>query len=141
MEEGAPSKGDPSKPRWIIDPIDGTSNFIHGIPHFAISIAVEEPKLGGARGDITQGLVYQPLTDESFWAEKGRGSWLNERRLRVSSRRDMSDALIATGIPYMGSWRSRPLPAHSLRRLARSRGDPPLRLGSARSRLGGCGAI
>jgi myo-inositol-1(or 4)-monophosphatase len=102
MEEGGTIEGDPSKPRWIIDPIDGTSNFIHGIPHFAISIAVEEPKLGGGRGDITQGLVYQPLTDESFWAEKGRGSWLNERRLRVSSRRDMSDALIATGIPYMG---------------------------------------
>jgi myo-inositol-1(or 4)-monophosphatase len=102
MEEGGIIEGDPSKPRWIIDPIDGTSNFIHGIPHFAISIAVEEPKLGGGRGDITQGLVYQPLTDESFWAEKGRGSWLNERRLRVSSRRDLADALIATGIPYLG---------------------------------------
>jgi len=102
MEEGGIIEGDPSKPRWIVDPIDGTSNFIHGIPHFAISIAVEEPKLGGGRGDITQGLVYQPLTDESFWAEKGRGSWLNERRLRVSSRRDLSDALIATGIPFLG---------------------------------------
>ncbi|HWH22938.1 MAG TPA: inositol monophosphatase family protein, partial [Allosphingosinicella sp.] len=53
-------------------------------------------------GEVTQGLVYQPLTDESFWAEKGRGSWLNERRLRVSSRRDLADALIATGIPYKG---------------------------------------
>ncbi|MBW3671455.1 MAG: inositol monophosphatase, partial [Acidobacteria bacterium] len=80
--------------RWIIDPIDGTSNFIHGIPHFSISIAVEDPRGAGGRPEVTQALVYQPLTDESFWAEKGRGSWLNERRLRVSSRRDLADALI-----------------------------------------------
>jgi myo-inositol-1(or 4)-monophosphatase len=102
LEEGGTVEGDPTKPRWIVDPIDGTSNFLHGIPHFAISIAVQEPKLGGGWGDITQGLVYQPLTDESFWAEKGRGSWLNERRLRVSSRRDLADTLIATGIPFKG---------------------------------------
>jgi len=102
MEEGGAIAGDPAKPRWIVDPIDGTSNFLHGIPHFAISIAVEEPGLGGRRGEITQGLVYQPLTDESFWAEKGRGAWHNERRLRVSSRRDLADALIATGIPWKG---------------------------------------
>ncbi|HEX8256498.1 MAG TPA: inositol monophosphatase family protein [Allosphingosinicella sp.] len=102
MEEGGTVAGDPSKPRWIIDPIDGTSNFLHGIPHFAISIAVEDPRGPGGRPEITQGLVYQPLTDESFWAEKGRGAWLNERRLRVSSRRDLADALVATGIPYKG---------------------------------------
>ena len=100
MEEGGTIEGDPSKPRWIVDPIDGTSNFLHGIPHFAMALAVQEPKLGGGWGEITQGLVYQPLTDESYWAEKGRGAWLNERRLRVSSRRDLSDALIATGIPH-----------------------------------------
>src|SRR3546814_20049060 len=87
MEEGGTIAGDPTKPRWIVDPIDGTSNFLHGIPHFAISIAVQEPKPGGGRGEVTQGLVYQPLTDESFWAEKGRGAWQNERRLRVSSDR------------------------------------------------------
>ena len=97
LEEGGVIEGDPSKPRWIVDPLDGTSNFLHGIPHFAISIAVEEPRAG-----ITQGLVYQPLTDESFWAEKGRGAWLQDRRLRVSVRRDLADALIATGIPYFG---------------------------------------
>jgi myo-inositol-1(or 4)-monophosphatase len=102
MEEGGTVKGDPTKPRWIIDPIDGTSNFIHGIPHFAISIAVEDPRGPGGKPEISQGLVYQPLTDESFWAEKGRGAWLNERRLRVSSRRDLADALVATGIPYKG---------------------------------------
>ena len=66
-------------------------------------------KPGGRRGEITQGLVYQPLTDESFWAEKGRGAWLNERRLRVSARRDLAEALIATGIPVQGAWRSRRL--------------------------------
>jgi myo-inositol-1(or 4)-monophosphatase len=100
-EEGGARPGDPTKPRWIVDPLDGTSNFLHGVPHFAISIAVEEPKPDG-RGEITQGLVYQPLTDESFWAEKGRGAWLYDKRLRVSARRDLSEALIATGTPYMG---------------------------------------
>jgi myo-inositol-1(or 4)-monophosphatase len=103
MEEGGTIEGNPSKPRWVLDPIDGTSNFLHGIPHFAIAIAVQEPKPGGnGWGDVTQGLVYQPLTDESYWAEKGRGAWLNERRLRVSSRRHLDDALIATGVPYKG---------------------------------------
>ena len=97
MEEGGEIAGDPAKPRWIIDPLDGTSNFLHGIPHFAISIAVQEPS-----GEITTGLVYQPMTDESFWAEKGRGAWLQDQRLRVSSRRDLADSLIATGIPYKG---------------------------------------
>jgi myo-inositol-1(or 4)-monophosphatase len=100
-EETGARPGDPTKPRWIVDPLDGTSNFLHGVPHFAISIAVEEPKPDG-RGEITQGLVYQPLTDESFWAEKGRGAWLYDKRLRVSARRDLSESLIATGTPYKG---------------------------------------
>ena len=103
LEEGGEIEGNPAKPRWIVDPIDGTSNFIHGIPHFAISIAVQEARPGGnGWGEISHGLVYHPLTDESFWAEKGRGAWLQDRRLRVSSRREMADALIATGIPYKG---------------------------------------
>ena len=102
MEEAGAIEGATGKPRWVLDPIDGTSNFLHGIPHFAISIAVQEPKPGGGWGELTQGLVYQPLTDESYWAEKGRGAWLNERRLRVSSRRNLDDALIATGVPYKG---------------------------------------
>ncbi|HEY0115033.1 MAG TPA: inositol monophosphatase family protein [Allosphingosinicella sp.] len=103
LEEGDQIEGDPSKPRWIVDPIDGTSNFLHGIPHFAVAIAVQEPKPGGRGwGEVSQGLVYQPLTDESFWAEKGRGAWLQDRRLRVSSRRELGDALVATGIPYKG---------------------------------------
>ena len=100
-EEGGARAGDPLKPRWVVDPLDGTSNFLHGIPHFSISIAVEEPRPDG-RGEVTQGLVYQPLTDESFWAEKGRGAWLQDKRLRVSARRDLSEALVATGIPFLG---------------------------------------
>ncbi|WP_219892466.1 inositol monophosphatase family protein [Aquisediminimonas profunda] len=101
LEEAGEIPGDPNKPRWIIDPLDGTSNFLHGLPHFAISIAVEEPLANGKR-EITTGLVYQPLTDESFWAEKGRGAWLQDQRLRVSARRDLTEALIATGIPFHG---------------------------------------
>ena len=97
LEEAGEIAGDPAKPRWIVDPLDGTSNFLHGIPHFAISMAVQEPS-----GEITTGLVYQPLTDESFWAEKGRGAWLQDQRLRVSSRRQLDEALIATGIPFKG---------------------------------------
>ncbi|WP_066780415.1 inositol monophosphatase family protein [Sphingomonas sp. CCH5-D11] len=101
MEERGEIAGDPSKPRFIIDPLDGTTNFLHGIPHFAISIAVEEPLPSGKR-EVTTGLVYQPLTDESFWAEKGRGAWLQDQRLRVSSRRELTESVIATGIPFMG---------------------------------------
>ena len=100
-EESGARPGDPSKPRWIVDPLDGTTNFLHGVPHFSISIAVEERKPGGGT-EITQGLVYQPLTDESFWAEKGRGAWLQDARLRVSARRDLADSLIGTGIPFLG---------------------------------------
>ncbi|RZF64885.1 inositol monophosphatase [Sphingomonas populi] len=101
MEERGEIAGDPSKPRFIVDPLDGTTNFLHGIPHFSISIAVEEPMVNGKR-EITSGVVYQPLTDESFWAEKGRGAWVQEQRLRVSARRDLSESVIATGIPFLG---------------------------------------
>jgi myo-inositol-1(or 4)-monophosphatase len=82
--------------RWIIDPIDGTSNFLHGIPHFAISIALE------AKDEIVAGLVFNPVTNEMFMAEKGQGAFLNDRRLRVSARTDLADCLIATGIPFRG---------------------------------------
>ena len=102
LEEGGTIEGDPAKPRWIVDPLDGTSNFLHAIPHFAISIAAQEPKPGGGWGDVIAALVYQPITDESFWAEKNSGAWLQDARLRVSGRRQLSEALIATGIPYQG---------------------------------------
>ena len=104
LEEAGIIEGDPTKPRWIIDPLDGTSNFLHGIPHFAISIAVQEPKLDGSGwGEVTAGVIYQPINDETYWAEKSRGAWLHDGRLRVSSRSRMSDALIASGIPFQGA--------------------------------------
>lgn len=102
LEEGGTIEGDPNKPRWIVDPLDGTTNFLHGIPHFAISIAVQEPKPGGGWGEVSAALVYQPILDETYWAEKTRGAWLSDARLRVSARSSMSDALIATGIPFQG---------------------------------------
>ncbi|MGX7925947.1 inositol monophosphatase family protein [Tsuneonella sp. HG094] len=103
MEEGGEIEGEEGKPRFIVDPLDGTSNFLHGIPHFAISIAAQEPKLDGSGwGEVTAAVVYQPVTDETFWAEKSRGAWLHDARLRVSSRARMSDALISTGMPYQG---------------------------------------
>ncbi len=101
MEERGSVEGDPAKPRFVVDPLDGTSNFLHGIPHFAISIAAEEPRPNGTWEPLAA-LIYQPLTDESFWAEKGRGAWLQDQRLRVSARRELPDALIATGIPFLG---------------------------------------
>jgi myo-inositol-1(or 4)-monophosphatase len=96
LEEGDDVEGADGAPRWIVDPLDGTSNFLHGIPHFAISIAAERD------GEIVAGLIYQPLTDETFWAEKGRGAFLHNQRLRVSARKELGDCLIATGIPYRG---------------------------------------
>lgn len=108
MEEGGEIAGEDGKPRFVIDPLDGTSNFLHAIPHFAISIAVQEPAPDGKGadgrgwGEVTAAVIYQPITDETFWAEKSRGAWLHDARLRVSSRARMSDALIATGIPYGG---------------------------------------
>ncbi len=103
MEEGGEIEGDPDKPRFIVDPLDGTSNFLHGIPHFAVSIAAQERRLDGQGwGDVTAGVIYQPITDETFWAEMTRGAWLHDRRLRVSGRRHLDEALIATGMPFAG---------------------------------------
>ena len=84
-EETGEIAGDPTKPRWIVDPLDGTTNFLHGVPHFAISIAVEEPMPGGKRS-VSHGLIYQPITDEGFWAEKGRGAWLHVVKGRILLR-------------------------------------------------------
>ncbi|MEM1383623.1 MAG: inositol monophosphatase family protein [Pseudomonadota bacterium] len=92
-ESDAVEGKDPTR-RWIVDPIDGTTNFLHGLPHFAISIGLEH------RGEIVAGVVYDPVKDEMFTAEKGAGAWLNDRRLRVSARRELSGMLFATGVPY-----------------------------------------
>ena len=103
LEEAGEIPGAEGKPRWVVDPLDGTSNFLHGIPHFAISIAAQEARADGSGwGDVIAGLVYQPITDESFWAEKTRGAWLQAKRLRVSARRGLDEALVATGIPFAG---------------------------------------
>jgi myo-inositol-1(or 4)-monophosphatase len=96
MEEGGEVAGDDKSHRWIIDPIDGTTNFVHGIPHFAISIGLERD------GEVVAGVVYEPIHDEMFQAEKGAGAFLNDRRLRVSARRKMEEAVFATGIPFKG---------------------------------------
>ncbi len=96
LEEAGEIKGEDERHRWIIDPVDGTTNFLHGIPHFAISIALE------LEGEIIAGLVYNPITDEMFMGEKGKGAVLNNHRLRVSARTDLGDALIGTGIPFRG---------------------------------------
>jgi len=82
--------------RWIVDPLDGTTNFLHGIPQFAVSIGLER------EGELVAGLVYNPVTDELFAAEKGGGAFVNDRRLRVAGRKKLSDAVIATGIPHRG---------------------------------------
>jgi len=96
LEEGGEVAGaDPSNV-WVIDPVDGTTNFLHGIPHFAISIGLVRD------GEPFAGVIYQPLTDELFWAEKNAGSFVNERRLRVSARRKLDESVIATGVPHQG---------------------------------------
>ena len=99
-ERGEITGADPTH-RWLIDPLDGTTNFLHGIPHFCISIALEriEVSAGKTVREITAGLIFDPMRNELFWGEKGVGAFVNDRRLRVSARRKLSEAVIATGIP------------------------------------------
>jgi myo-inositol-1(or 4)-monophosphatase len=99
MEESGASGSPNWAWRWVVDPLDGTTNFLHGIPHWAISIALER-RLPDGDSEVTAGLVYAPAVDELFWAEKGGGAFVNERRLRVSARREFKDAVFATGIPF-----------------------------------------
>jgi myo-inositol-1(or 4)-monophosphatase len=99
MEESGASGGDGWTRRWVVDPLDGTTNFLHGIPHWCISMALQRRNQDGSV-EVVAGMVYSPAVDEMFWAEKGAGAYLNERRLRVSARREMKDALFATGIPF-----------------------------------------
>ncbi len=93
-EESGVIEGEDPSQRWIIDPLDGTSNFIHGIPHFSITVALQ------MNDEIIAGVTYDPIKDEMFWAEKGKGAFLNQRRLRVSGRRLFEEALIGVGAPY-----------------------------------------
>lgn len=108
-EEGGVIEGEDPTRRWIVDPLDGTTNFLHGLPHWAISIALEH------KGQVIAGVVYDPVKDEMFHAEKGEGAWVNGLRLRVSGRTRMIESLFATGIPFAGK---RTLPA-TLQDLAR----------------------
>ncbi|MEL6227178.1 MAG: inositol monophosphatase family protein [Pseudomonadota bacterium] len=96
MEERGRVEGTDKTHTWIVDPLDGTTNFLHGVPLFCISIALER------EGAIVAALVMNPVTDETFTAEKGRGAFLNDRRLRVSARRNLEEALVCTGIPHRG---------------------------------------
>ena len=94
-EEGGETPGEDPTRRWIVDPLDGTTNFLHGLPHWAISIALEH------KGKIVAGVVHDPVKDEMFYAEKGSGAWLNDsRRVRVSRRSRMIEGLFATGVPF-----------------------------------------
>jgi myo-inositol-1(or 4)-monophosphatase len=81
---------------WIVDPLDGTTNFLHAIPHFAINIALQR------EGQIVAAVTYNPASNELYWAEKGKGAFLNDKRLRVSARTRLDEAVIATGIPFLG---------------------------------------
>ncbi len=94
-ETGAEAGEDPTR-RWIVDPLDGTTNFLHGLPHWAVSIALEH------RGEVVAGVIYDPVKDEMFVAEKGQGAWMNDRRMRVSGRGAMIEAIFATGVPFGG---------------------------------------
>jgi len=92
-ETGAEPGEDPTR-RWIVDPLDGTTNFLHGLPHWAVSIALEH------KGEIVASVIFDPAKDELFTAEKGDGAFVNDKRLRVSGRKDMNSAIFATGVPF-----------------------------------------
>ncbi len=96
MEEGGTIEGADKTHRWIIDPLDGTTNFLHGIPFFSISVALERD------GVLVAGVVYNPATEELYIAEKGKGAFANDRRLRVAGRRQMDDAVICTTVAHIG---------------------------------------
>jgi myo-inositol-1(or 4)-monophosphatase len=96
MEERGEIDGADNSNRWVVDPLDGTTNFLHGLPHFAISICLERDRHPYA------GVIFNPAANELFWAEKGEGAWLNDRRIRVSSRKLPEDCLFATGLPFKG---------------------------------------
>jgi myo-inositol-1(or 4)-monophosphatase len=96
MEERGLVEGTDKSHRWVVDPLDGTTNFMHGIPHFATSIGLERD------GVPVAGVIYNPITDDLFYGEKGKAAFYNDKRLRVSARRGLADAVIATGIPFRG---------------------------------------
>jgi myo-inositol-1(or 4)-monophosphatase len=96
MEERGLVEGTDRTHRFIVDPLDGTTNFLHGVPHFAVSIGLERD------GQPRAGVVFDPIRNELFWGETGEGAWLDKRRLKVGARRKLADAVAATGIPHLG---------------------------------------
>ena len=137
MEESGASGSENWTWRWVVDPLDGTTNFLHGMPHWAISIGLER-RLAGRHVEIAAGLIYAPAVDEMFWAEKGAGAFVNERRLRVSARREMTEAVFATGIPFARRLRAAPAAPSAARCRADAAGrrHPPVRRRGAGPRLG-----
>lgn len=101
MEESGEIAGKDMTMRWLVDPLDGTTNFIHAVPYFCISIGLEKIQANGAR-EVIAGVVYNPITDEMFTAEKNGGAFLNDRRLRVSGRKELEESLLATPTPRAG---------------------------------------
>ena len=99
MEEGGESGDADWEWRWVVDPLDGTTNFLHGLPHWCVSVGIEK-RTGQNTSEIMAGVIYNPAADEMFWTEKGTGTFLNDRRLRVSGRRELRESLFATGIPF-----------------------------------------
>jgi len=95
-EERGLIEGSDKTHTWIVDPLDGTTNFLHAIPHFAVTAALERD------GVIVAGVTYNPISNEMFWAEKGKGAYLNDKRLRVAARRNLDETVLATGIPFIG---------------------------------------
>jgi myo-inositol-1(or 4)-monophosphatase len=95
-EEGGLVAGSDTTHTWIVDPLDGTTNFLHGIPQFCISIGLER------QGTMVAGVIYDPIADELFTAERGKGAFLNDQRLRVAARRDLTEAVFACGLPHRG---------------------------------------
>jgi myo-inositol-1(or 4)-monophosphatase len=96
LEESGEEVGRSPKNRWIVDPLDGTTNFLHGIPQFAISIGLQR------EGTMIAGVIYNPANEELYIAERGKGAFLNDQRLRVAGRRKLSECVIACGLPHMG---------------------------------------
>jgi myo-inositol-1(or 4)-monophosphatase len=96
MEERGEVEGTDGQHRWLVDPLDGTTNFLHGIPLFAVSIGLER------QGQLVAGVIYNPVMDELYTAERGGGAFLNDRRLRVAARKRLVDSVIGTGIPHLG---------------------------------------
>lgn len=117
MEERGEVAGEDEQHRWVVDPLDGTTNFLHSIPIFSISVALER------NGVPIAGVVFNPATDELYTAERGAGAFVNDRRLRVSARREMPDCVIGTGVPHLG------------------RGNHPLYLNELRQVMANCAGI